>query len=69
MNPRHFLLATLLLLPAVLGLGGCGNKGQLVRPGAAPHAHHVAPVSVPAPAATSAMPSHPAIAATASPRG
>lgn len=62
MNPRHFLLATLLLLPAVLGLGGCGNKGQLVRPGAAPHAQ-------PAPAATSAMPSHPAIAATASPRG
>ncbi len=68
MSPRHFLLATL-LLPAMLGLGGCGNKGQLVRPGAAPHAHHVAPASVPAPAATSAMPSHPAIAATASPRG
>jgi hypothetical protein len=68
MNSRHFPLATL-LLPAALALGGCGNKGELVRPGVAPHAHHVAPVSAPAPTATSAMPGRPPVAATASPRG
>ena len=68
MTLRHFLIATL-LLPATLGLGGCGNKGELVRPGAAPHAHRVAPVSALAPAATSAMPSRPAVAVTAMPRG
>ncbi|WP_297899350.1 lipoprotein [Metallibacterium sp.] len=68
MNSRLLLLALLVLL-AALGLSACGNKGPLVRPGAEPRTHHAVSVSAPAPAATSALPSSPAAAATASPRG
>ena len=54
----------MLALLAALALAGCGNKGDLVRPGATPHAQHPAPVSAPAPP-TSTMPDRPAAAATA----